>query len=447
MLRPAAGWQRGIGTAAVGSGPSRDGGIGHLRVPVPLGAPALLTLCQGDQGSLVPLGLGAWVAGERRLPAAPNLSLLFCRVPWAQSRVGDPRLSRGSCSRGAAPTAPSCCPSSGWGEAGAAPSPRPLSPLGQRCPAMGEPVPGSSHGGHTPPSPGRIPWVHGRAGDRFGSGGCLSSPSPAEKKVSSSPMKAVEGTDMMKAGGCPLPWEERCFPVASPPPRSRAAPRLAARSAALPPPLPTARWLSKPKAEHVVYLQSEGFGFASPPRLVRVPCPHSPFNVSAPVSSFTSRSVCGRSGTVVPAWLMPRQRWRPRGCRWGACRVLRARRAARGQATRAEGGQMRCWRGLGGRLRPGCGTGAGQSLSRGPWSEASPEGGDPGASRDWPGGGEMLRITRAMGPAELPQRPRWGMPPPTSMSLAPRPGPRGQRRSPAGQTDAAPPAMVPPGPG
>ncbi|XP_074421821.1 paralemmin-1 isoform X3 [Larus michahellis] len=30
-------------------------------------------------------------------------------------------------------------------------------------------------------------------------GGCLSSPSPAEKKVSSSPMKAVEGTDMMKA--------------------------------------------------------------------------------------------------------------------------------------------------------------------------------------------------------------------------------------------------------
>ncbi|XP_061212077.1 paralemmin-1 [Neopsephotus bourkii] len=30
-------------------------------------------------------------------------------------------------------------------------------------------------------------------------GGCLPSPSPAEKKVSSSPMKAVEGTDMMKA--------------------------------------------------------------------------------------------------------------------------------------------------------------------------------------------------------------------------------------------------------
>ncbi|NXJ80779.1 PALM protein, partial [Trogon melanurus] len=33
----------------------------------------------------------------------------------------------------------------------------------------------------------------------FSPGGHLSSPSPAEKKVSSSPMKAVEGTDMMKA--------------------------------------------------------------------------------------------------------------------------------------------------------------------------------------------------------------------------------------------------------
>ncbi|NWH59409.1 PALM protein, partial [Geococcyx californianus] len=33
----------------------------------------------------------------------------------------------------------------------------------------------------------------------FGSDGDLSSPSPAEKKVSSSPMKVVEGTDMMKA--------------------------------------------------------------------------------------------------------------------------------------------------------------------------------------------------------------------------------------------------------
>uniref|UniRef100_A0A8B9Z0B5 Paralemmin-1 n=1 Tax=Buteo japonicus TaxID=224669 RepID=A0A8B9Z0B5_9AVES len=70
----------------------------------------------------------------------------------------------------------------------------------------------------TSPSLGPIPRAPGRPGDYFGSGGRLSSLSPAEKKVSSSPMKAVEGTDMMKAGRCPLPREERSFPVASPSP-------------------------------------------------------------------------------------------------------------------------------------------------------------------------------------------------------------------------------------
>ncbi|KAI1230542.1 hypothetical protein IHE44_0010004 [Lamprotornis superbus] len=39
----------------------------------------------------------------------------------------------------------------------------------------------------------------------------------ADKRVSSSPMKAVEGSDMMKAGRCPLPWEECSFQAASPP--------------------------------------------------------------------------------------------------------------------------------------------------------------------------------------------------------------------------------------
>lgn len=117
--------------------------------------------------------------------------------------------------------------------------------------------------GDTPPSLGPIPRAHGRPGNRFGSGGRLSSPSPAEK-VSSSPMKAVEGTDMMKAGRCLLPREEHSFPVASPLP-SRAAPQLAARPAALPPPLPTARWLSKPKAQNISYLQSEGL-FSLPHR-------------------------------------------------------------------------------------------------------------------------------------------------------------------------------------
>lgn len=36
----------------------------------------------------------------RGVSASPDLSLLFCRVPWAQSRVGDTRLGRGSCSQG-----------------------------------------------------------------------------------------------------------------------------------------------------------------------------------------------------------------------------------------------------------------------------------------------------------------------------------------------------------
>lgn len=86
----------------------------------------------------------------------------------------------------------------------------------------------------------------GTPGDRFGSGGRLSSPSPADKRVSSSPMKAVEGSDMMKAGRCPLPWEERSFQAASPSPPHR--PRLAATAAA---PRRAARCLSKPRAENI----------------------------------------------------------------------------------------------------------------------------------------------------------------------------------------------------
>ncbi|NXW07546.1 PALM protein, partial [Fregetta grallaria] len=62
----------------------------------------------------------------------------------------------------------------------------------------GSPSQAPATGGHTA-FPGPVPRAHGRPGERFGSGGHLSSLSPAEKKVSSSPMKAVEGTDMMKA--------------------------------------------------------------------------------------------------------------------------------------------------------------------------------------------------------------------------------------------------------
>ncbi|XP_064898194.1 paralemmin-1 isoform X3 [Columba livia] len=47
-------------------------------------------------------------------------------------------------------------------------------------------------------SPGPLPRAHRQGCDGLGSGDHLSSPSPAEK-VSSSPMKVVEGTDMMKA--------------------------------------------------------------------------------------------------------------------------------------------------------------------------------------------------------------------------------------------------------
>ncbi|PKK17813.1 paralemmin, partial [Columba livia] len=43
-----------------------------------------------------------------------------------------------------------------------------------------------------------LPRAHRQGCDGLGSGDHLSSPSPAEK-VSSSPMKVVEGTDMMKA--------------------------------------------------------------------------------------------------------------------------------------------------------------------------------------------------------------------------------------------------------
>lgn len=181
------------------------------------------------------------------------------------------------------------------GGSGAAVSPCPpsLSPPGQWCPVAGEPIPGTSCGGDTLPSPGPVPWARGPLGDGFGSGGCLSSPSPAEKKVSSSPMKAVEGTDMMKAGGCALPQEERSFPIASP---SRPPPRRP--SARCPPTATTHRSMAfQARGRAHCLFAIGGFVFASTPRLVRgseLPS-HPPFHVSAPVSSFASRSVRGFS--------------------------------------------------------------------------------------------------------------------------------------------------------
>lgn len=166
----AAGLHRRAGAAAVGPGPSQAGWIGHPTCPCHPWSP-----CPADP---VPAGTGVpWPSGDGCVgggcagsgcAAASNLSLLFCRVPWAQSRVGDPCLGRGSCSREAAPAAPSCCPGagSGWvGGAGAAPSPCPMSlyPPGQRCPAAAEPKPRTSHG-----ETHRPPWgpSHGRLDDQ-----------------------------------------------------------------------------------------------------------------------------------------------------------------------------------------------------------------------------------------------------------------------------------------
>lgn len=172
-------------------------------------------------------GLDAWVVGAQQLPVTPDLSFLFCRVPWAQSRVGDPRHHAVPNLEGLHVPPPRAAPR-------AAPSPCP-------CPLAGSGL-----------SPGPLPRVQRKGCDGLGSGDHLSSPSPAEK-VSSSPMKVVEGTDMMKAGGYLLPGEQLSLPAPSPP-------RCSRHRRSMP--------FHAPGTEHRLFA-IRAFVFASTPRLVR----------------------------------------------------------------------------------------------------------------------------------------------------------------------------------
>lgn len=200
-------------------------------------------------------------------------------------------------------------------------------------------------------------WLGISSGRRF------SSPPPA-KKVSSSPMKAVEGTDMMKAGTCPLPREEHSLLVASllPP---RGIFRLTALSAQ--PVLQPCHQRSPPLHEfpslghqisvichrrvRVQWDPAAGLQF-------RAPIP-SLFHVSAPVSSFAS--CCLR--------LLGARESRDAGP--GPGPPARGSLQRRGEQAGAAGLQQPapsrpCWDGAGapgevrsglGTLRPGCGTG------------------------------------------------------------------------------------------
>lgn len=136
--------------------------------------------------------------------------------------------------------------------------------------------------GDTLPSLGPDPWAH----QATLWAQAVVSPPPADKRVSSSPMKAVEGSDMMKAGRWPLPWEERSFRAASPSPP---APPSARCHRSHSPPCRSMPFQAQGREQPS--LQSQG--------LVLLP-PHgwfvaqglstsALFHVSAPVSSFPLR--------------------------------------------------------------------------------------------------------------------------------------------------------------
>lgn len=150
--------------------------------------------------------------------------------------------------------------------------------------------------GDTLPSLRPDPWAH----QAILWAQAVVSPPPADKRVSSSPMKAVEGSDMMKAGRCPLPWEERSFQAASPSLLHHS--RLAATAAA---PRRAARCLSKPRAENSRHCNHRVWFFFHPTvgLWLRAPTPQ-PYSMSL-LQFHPSCSVCSFSaqggGSRVPA--------------------------------------------------------------------------------------------------------------------------------------------------
>lgn len=157
----------------------------------------------------------------------------------------------------------------------ATPEPCPRVPPRAEVPCGGGAHPRLQPWGDTLPSPGPAPWAQQAM---VWAQAAVSSPPPADKRLSSSPMKAVEGTDMMKAGRCPLPWEESSFQAASPSPLHR--PWLAATAAA-----PRSMPFQAQGAQHPS-LQSQG--------LVLLP-PHGWFVAQGPPVP------CLCSGFILPA--------------------------------------------------------------------------------------------------------------------------------------------------
>lgn len=144
----------------------------------------------------------------------------------------------------------------------------------------------------------------------------------------------------MKAGRCPLPWEERSFQAASPSPPHR--PRLAATAAA---PCRAARCLSKPRAENIRHCNHRVWFCFHPMVGSRLRAsPPQPRSMSL-LQFHRSRSVCsfsvqGRGSRVLAASTADPVRG-PGAAATGSYRAHGARLPELGGCSR-----LCCWRGL-----------------------------------------------------------------------------------------------------